>query len=425
MDHEHSEDLRARIAELERQLEESRRICRQREALIACLPSVAWEAWGSPDVASHRVDYVSDNVEAMFSYTAQEWLSAPGFWRSLVHPEDREEIERWIAETSRSGGPAVQECRMVARDGRVVFVEIHARVIHDEAGAPVGMRGVILDVTRRKAAEQEKEILLALLESSLDFIGLSNLDGHAIYVNEAGQRMVGLQGIDQVRRTLILEYLSPEDRAYMQQHILPIVMTEGRWEGEFRLRHFQTGASIPIQLNVFVVKDRKTGQLVGMGTVTRDISERKRAEEERARLQEEVIRAQAAALRELSTPLIPISERVVVMPLIGVVDSMRAQQIMETLLRGIGERRSQIAILDITGVPVVDLQVASALMKVAQAVTLLGAPAIITGVRPEGAQTIVSLGIELQGITTLRTLQSGIAFAMKTERPRTSQVDAT
>jgi len=124
------------------------------------------------------------------------------------------------------------------------------------------------------------------------------------------------------------------------------------------------------------------------------------------------LRAQEAALRELSTPLIPVSDDVVVMPLIGAIDSRRAQQVLETLLHGLANRRATTAILDITGVLVVDTQVANALLQAAQAVRLLGARVILTGVRPEVAQTLVGLGVDLRGIITRSTLQSGIADAL-------------
>jgi rsbT co-antagonist protein RsbR len=141
----------------------------------------------------------------------------------------------------------------------------------------------------------------------------------------------------------------------------------------------------------------------------RDITKQKHAELERQRLQEEIIRVQQAALQELSTPLIPISDDVMVMPLIGAMDSRRAQQVVETLLEGIGSCRAGVAILDITGVPVVDTQVADTLLRAAQAVKLLGARVILTGIRPEVAQTLVGLGADLSAITTYASLQRGIA----------------
>jgi rsbT co-antagonist protein RsbR len=141
------------------------------------------------------------------------------------------------------------------------------------------------------------------------------------------------------------------------------------------------------------------------------LAEQQRVQAEHARLQEEMISIQATALAELSTPLIPISERVVVMPLIGSLDEQRAQRVLDTLLHGVSGSGAQIAILDITGVPVVDTQVANALIRAAQSVKLLGAQVVLTGIRPEVAQTLVGLGADLNDIITRSSLQSGIAFA--------------
>jgi rsbT co-antagonist protein RsbR len=130
------------------------------------------------------------------------------------------------------------------------------------------------------------------------------------------------------------------------------------------------------------------------------------------RRSEELRRSQAEALAELSTPLIPISDDVVVMPLVGVLDTRRAQLVQITLLAGVAERRARIAILDITGVSFVDTQVANALIQAAKSVRLLGAQMVLTGIRPTVAQTLVGLGVDLSGIVTQGTLQSGITFAL-------------
>ena len=155
----------------------------------------------------------------------------------------------------------------------------------------------------------------------------------------------------------------------------------------------------------------RDGTVVGVLVTIEDITERKRAEEERARAQDEYIQMQAGLLAELSTPLIPLTQAVVVMPLIGSIDSRRAQQVLDTLLLGITERHARVAILDITGVPIVDTHVAGALIRAARAAQLLGAQVVLTGIRPEVAQTLVGMGTDLQGVITRSDLQSGIAFA--------------
>jgi rsbT co-antagonist protein RsbR len=150
-------------------------------------------------------------------------------------------------------------------------------------------------------------------------------------------------------------------------------------------------------------------------TIVRDVTERKQTEEmlRRSADQQQIIQLQAAALHELFTPMIPISDDVVAMPLVGAVDTRRAQQVIEALLQGVAASRARIVILDITGVPLVDTQVANALLHAAQSVRLLGAQVLLTGIRPEVAQTLVGLGVDLGALVTRATLQDGITYAMR------------
>jgi rsbT co-antagonist protein RsbR len=162
----------------------------------------------------------------------------------------------------------------------------------------------------------------------------------------------------------------------------------------------------------FALKDTK-GKVRGSCCITSDITTFRRAEEETRRLQEEIIRVQEANLRVLSTPLLPIGRGVVMMPLIGGIDRKRAQRILEMLLEGIMAHSAGSVILDVTGVPSMDGEVASSLVKTAQAAKLLGASVIMTGVQPTIAQVLASLGVDLSGIVIMGTLESGIARALK------------
>ncbi|NUQ77467.1 MAG: PAS domain-containing protein [Polyangiaceae bacterium] len=149
--------------------------------------------------------------------------------------------------------------------------------------------------------------------------------------------------------------------------------------------------------------------------MARDITARKQAEDalRESIRQEEAIRAQAAALAELSTPIIPITNEIVVVPLIGLFDDRRLDQAMSALLSGITTRGARTAIIDITGVSTVDSRVAEGLLRAARAGQLLGAEIVLTGIQPGAAQTLVALGIDLGRIVTRGTLQDGIAFALE------------
>jgi rsbT co-antagonist protein RsbR len=129
---------------------------------------------------------------------------------------------------------------------------------------------------------------------------------------------------------------------------------------------------------------------------------------------EEVILRQTDEIAEISTPVIRVWEGIVALPIIGTLDSARTQTVMENLLQEIVESGSTIAILDISGVPAVDSLVAQHLIKTVAATRLMGAECIISGIRPEIAQTVVHLGIDLSNIVTKSTLASALkhAFAM-------------
>ncbi|HUR90204.1 MAG TPA: STAS domain-containing protein [Ramlibacter sp.] len=128
---------------------------------------------------------------------------------------------------------------------------------------------------------------------------------------------------------------------------------------------------------------------------------------------EEIIKRQQEELLELSTPVIKLWEGVLAVPMIGTLDSARTQVVMEALLQRIVDTGSQLAIIDITGVPTVDTLVAQHLLKTVSAIRLMGADCIISGIRPQIAQTIVHLGIDLHGIASKSTLADALALALE------------
>src|SRR5258706_3772743 len=129
------------------------------------------------------------------------------------------------------------------------------------------------------------------------------------------------------------------------------------------------------------------------------------------RLQHEIIVAQRRMIQELSTPIIPISDKILVLPLIGTIDSARAQQIMETMLLTISKHQAAVLIIDITGVGMVDTGVAHYLLQAARAAQLLGTRVILVRISPEVAQTVVQLGVDLSSLPTYSTLRVGLEHA--------------
>lgn len=275
-------------ADVEREAERARRLAeaelaeRHRDYLVRMLPGLVWFAPVTPDVSSYRATYMSEYLFRVTGYTAQQWLQTPGFWQSILHPEDRERILADVPRASKDERP-LGPYRILAKDGRVLWVQSQMMLERDAAGVPLRMYGLTLDMTSFQQAQQE--------------------------------------------------------RAALQQELAD----------------------------------------------------------------------QGQRLLELSAPLIPVSEDVLVMPLIGSLDPARAQHAMETLLAGVRQHRARFVLVDLTGVAVVDARGAAALHKMTTAVQLLGGRIVLTGMRAEIGRALVALDSELSGVATCASLREAIA----------------
>jgi PAS domain S-box-containing protein len=171
------------------------------------------------------------------------------------------------------------------------------------------------------------------------------------------------------------------------------------------------GSQIWLRSSKIPLRDKEDNVTAILGTYD-DITEMKQAEAERERLQQEVIEAQQRAIQELSTPIIPIMDRIIVLPLIGSIDTMRARDITRSLLAGISTYRAKVVILDVTGVGIMDTGIVNHLNRTIQAARLKGAHTIVTGVSDAVAEAIVDLGIDWSAVTTLANLQTGLMVAL-------------
>jgi PAS domain S-box-containing protein len=270
------------------------------------------------------------------------------------------------------------------------------------------------DITKQRRlidVEEELRTFQVLAENTPDGVALARADGAVFYANAASRAMTAY-GDAIMGKTVFEVFAEPRD---VLEAISVEALARGVWQGELTLKQ-PSGATLSCQTTVMVLPSADNETKI-IAAILRDLTPQRRAEEERLGLQTQVIEAQRAALRELSTPLVPLADGVIAMPLIGTIDSVRAHEVMEKLLEGITTLRARTAILDITGVKVVDAMVADALLKVARAAKLLGADVILTGISPEVARSLIQLGADLSGIVTLGTLESGISYALN-ERKR-------
>lgn len=249
----------------------------------------------------------------------------------------------------------------------------------------------------------------ALADSTTDFVGMADLQGRAVYLNPAGRRIVGLTDTD-LNNVSIAHFHPPEYAAIVVNEGLPQAVANGAWTHDGKLRN-GNGEQIPVSQVVMPIRNA-SGELIGFGTIMRDLSviTQFQTMEQELRSQQESLRQM---LHAMATPIIPITEHIVVMPLIGNLDTQRAEQFLQAALEGAQSRQAKVVIIDITGLRHIDTSVAALLIRTASALRLLGAQSILTGVRAEIARTLVGLGVELGSIHTQGTLQSGIAQAIR------------
>ncbi len=267
--------------------------------------------------ANGRIEQANDEFLRMIGYTREDLRAGSINWKNITPIEHLYLDEQGIAEAKAniSGACTPYEKEYIRNDGSRIPVLVGYVLLGEKREESVAF---ILDLSDRQAAlrerqaalheckqaEAEQQKLVSLVENSSDFIGIATLEGQLLYINDAGQKLVGLSSLEKVRQKAILDYIMPEDQAYLQEHILPTVLKQGRWQGEFRFQHLQTGQAIPVDYNIFTVNDHKTGQPIALATVTRNITEQKQAEERILQLNKDLQRRVA----ELQTLLdvIPI-----------------------------------------------------------------------------------------------------------------------
>jgi rsbT co-antagonist protein RsbR len=196
------------------------------------------------------------------------------------------------------------------------------------------------------------------------------------------------------------------------------VFTSGEFRGNEEPATASDGSVHTIWTRKYPLRDAQ-GHVTGLCGIITDITDIQHRREEVEQLEHDIrekraiIEAQTALLDQLAAPVIQVWESVLLLPLIGVLDSRRAGRVLASMLEAIAGAGAQIVILDITGVPVVDTSVASHLVRAVQAAQLLGCQTLLVGISPEIAQTLVGLGVDFSKITTRATLQNGLEYALK------------
>lgn len=222
---------------------------------------------------------VNQKLCDIVGYTNQELLQQT--FQDITHPDDLsislEYLQKMIVGEIQNYS---LEKRYVCKKSLPIWINMTASVVQKSSGEPQYFVVIVEDISERKTTEQERQKLISVIENSSDFIGLASMTGEVLYVNKAGKQLVGLNNTDEVKTTFILEYLMEENRVEYLEQIVPILMNNGRWEGEYRFRNLKTNQPIVVHHNCFLITDSRTDEAIAIATVTRDMTERKRAQEE-------------------------------------------------------------------------------------------------------------------------------------------------
>lgn len=230
------------------------------------------------DLEKPENEWMNKKFWSVLGYNPDEMPHKLSAWKSIINRDDLKAAkENFKKHCENSEQPYDQIIRYKHKDGSTVWMRSRGITIRDKKGKPVRMLGANHDITLIKQTEFERQKYFLLAESSSEFIGMADLSMKPIYMNPAGIRMVGLSDMQTACSIEVKDYYFPEDRKFITEEFFPKVLREGHGEIEIRFRHFETGKPIWMLHYLFSVCDT-SGKAIGWATVSRDITERKRAE---------------------------------------------------------------------------------------------------------------------------------------------------
>jgi rsbT co-antagonist protein RsbR len=368
------------------------------------------------DLHKQQIVYANRPITKLLGYSSFEseaLLASNTALETLLHEEDKIAYQTQLKRAAQLADEEVLtvEYRFKHKDGSWRWLVTRDAPFERDA------KGELISILRTTSLslEYEKENWSRrILEHIPMLVYVYSLERGNLYANQQLGDMLGYSEaeVQAMGASFLPNTIHPDDfpKVLEMQNRLRRASDDEQVSFTYRIKRGD-GEWCVLEDTMRIFERNEKGEVTIYVGATQDVTKRVETEKER----EELLIAyeqQQNALRELSTPLIPLSDEVLVLPLIGTIETQRAQQILETLLEGVSSHRVRTVIVDITGVVVVDTQVANVLLRAAQATRLLGAETILTGIRPEVAQTLVQLGADLSGLVTRSTLQSGITYAM-------------
>jgi len=406
--------------------------------MLRRLPGVTFCSRMDPATWASKWLYVDERAAEMWDVPMDQLMETPLSVLDRIAPDERPGVEAAMKQT-------IEECssmeicsRYICRDGRSKWLETHCNVERDADGS-VLWYGHVLDVTARKKLEVSLAEAEAARARSEDLYGkvidalpvgvmVTDLTGKFLVFNPTQQRFAGgrVDGHDGAVSKAYGIFKAdgvtpiPADELGMTRAMRgealeeEVVIRNPRIEGDTRLNVVWTP-----------LKDQDGKLTAALGT-TQDITAQRKLEADlRARNQElaeseesktELIDRLRYAVDELSNPILEVWDDVLVMPIIGIVDSRRIADMVQRLLAEVARSQASFVIIDLTGVEIVDTKTADHLIKLMKKVEIVGARCVLTGIRPAVSETLVDIGVDFGRVMTLRNLKHGLREALRHKR---------
>ncbi|KYF52410.1 anti-anti-sigma factor [Sorangium cellulosum] len=346
----------------------------------------------------------SEGAERLFGYTAEEVLG-----RSLLDTLSGRGGQEAFRRLAEDGSGAPHRCESARKDGSEVVVAWAQHPLRVGSGPPERAiylgRHVEQGTSAQAPAEPEPGVAQQLLRAILDHlpivVGKYDREGVFTFHDGKGTEAAGVKPGQLLGANILELYGSDMDASWGMRRAL--AGEAARDVSDVQGASWETW---------YVPVHDAHGEPDGAISVTLNASDARQKEIElRAKLQ--LIEKQQKVIRDLSTPIIEVWDKVLTLPMVGVVDSLRLSEVMDNLLSAIVSKDARYAILDLTGVDAVDTDTARHLIEMIDAIRLLGAEGIVTGIRSNVAQTMITLGVDLSGVTTVGNLRAGLKLCMR------------
>jgi len=398
------------------------------------MPGVVFCSRTDPATGKGEWLYLGKNAAALYDIDDAELRADPARILDAVIAEDRARLDAQIAESMSAGKPFVGGGRIRCKNGEIRWLETHA-TIEIDAGGAILWYGQTLDVTERKRLEQslaDAEATRARSESLYRQV-IDVLPVGVMVTNQALEQQIFNPAMQRWTKPVTDHHgdITGTYGVFMADGVTPLRMENSGTRRALRGETLEEEVVIknellpePVRMHVsFSPLLDAAGKVVASVGTAMDITLQRKLEMDLRTRNEELAASEAAkatlidrlrySIDELSNPILEVWDDVLVMPIIGVVDSRRAADMVQRLLAEVTRTQADFVILDLTGVDVVDTKTADHLMKLMRKIEVIGARCVLTGIRAAVAETLVDIGVDLGRIITLRTLKHGLREALR------------